>query len=256
MLRLRDALYELYWKLEKLIVPGLRNSQYLYKEILESSISPGSKWLELGCGHQILPAWMHSSREIERALIAKAQLTVGLDRTLGGIKQHPTISSRVVGDTEKPPFADGCFDIVTANMVMEHVEDPKTALREVHRLLRAGGVFVFHTTNIHNYKFALASLIPQRLKNKLIEVLEGRQEDDVFPTVYKINTPKAIKTLARDLGFNIVELKMVNSTAATVVVLPAALFELFMIRLLEHSLGTNYRSNIIVVLQKKLDHEA
>ncbi len=71
--------YKLYGKAERLIAPGLRNSQYLYEEILQAHVPRGGRWLELGCGHQILPQWMRGSREREALLVRRAQLTVGLD---------------------------------------------------------------------------------------------------------------------------------------------------------------------------------
>jgi SAM-dependent methyltransferase len=43
------------------------------------------------------------------------------------------------------PFPDATFDIVTCWAVIEHVRYPKTALQEVMRLLRPGGIFLCDT---------------------------------------------------------------------------------------------------------------
>lgn len=40
------------------------------------------------------------------------------------------------------PFADGSFDLVLSNQVLEHVEDLEAALREVSRILKQDGAFV------------------------------------------------------------------------------------------------------------------
>jgi SAM-dependent methyltransferase len=37
------------------------------------------------------------------------------------------------------PFADGTFDAVICNHVLEHVSDDRLALAELHRVLRPGG---------------------------------------------------------------------------------------------------------------------
>jgi len=37
------------------------------------------------------------------------------------------------------PFRAGCFDAVLCNHVLEHVDDDRQAMREVHRVLRPGG---------------------------------------------------------------------------------------------------------------------
>lgn len=42
-------------------------------------------------------------------------------------------------DIRELPFDDASFDLVLAAHVLEHLPDPATALREVHRVLRPGG---------------------------------------------------------------------------------------------------------------------
>jgi SAM-dependent methyltransferase len=46
-------------------------------------------------------------------------------------------------DLQALTFADGRFDLVTSSHVMEHVADPARAFREIHRVLRPGGRYVF-----------------------------------------------------------------------------------------------------------------
>ena len=47
---------------------------------------------------------------------------------------------------ERLPFQDGAFDIVTSRLAAHHFEDVPLAMREVARVLRPGGVFVFVDT--------------------------------------------------------------------------------------------------------------
>lgn len=42
-------------------------------------------------------------------------------------------------------FPDGCFDLLLANHVLEHVEDDGRALREIFRVLRPGGKAILQT---------------------------------------------------------------------------------------------------------------
>ncbi|MDH5279466.1 MAG: class I SAM-dependent methyltransferase [Actinomycetota bacterium] len=48
-----------------------------------------------------------------------------------------------VADAEHLPFADGSFDLVVGHAVLHHIPDVDRALREVLRVLRPGGRFVF-----------------------------------------------------------------------------------------------------------------
>jgi len=43
---------------------------------------------------------------------------------------------------------DGSFDVVTLWDVIEHVSDPMSEIRRVHRLLKPGGLIVIHTMDI------------------------------------------------------------------------------------------------------------
>ena len=45
-----------------------------------------------------------------------------------------------VGDIYDLPFEDGTFDAVFTNAVLEHLSEPESAVREIHRVLKPGGM--------------------------------------------------------------------------------------------------------------------
>jgi SAM-dependent methyltransferase len=51
----------------------------------------------------------------------------------------------VQGDGERLPFRDGTFDLVFSHSVIEHVQAADGYLREIHRVLRPGGVLYLST---------------------------------------------------------------------------------------------------------------
>src|SRR6184192_2661228 len=123
--------------------------------------------------------------------------------------------------------------------------------REVSRVMKTGGVFVFHTPNARGYPTVLARLIPDGAKKRLVGILEGRPSEEVYPAYYRANTPEALAALARASGMELIDLRLTISTASTAAILPAALIELLVMRLLKRKRFESLRTTIIGVMQKK-----
>src|SRR3989442_603922 len=92
--------------------------------------------------------------------------------------------------------------------------------------------------------------VPDWLKGKLIYLLDGRTENDVFETHYKANTEKEIITLARATGFEVENIDMISTDAIFSCVPPLAFFELLWIRALMTESFRSLRTTMIVVLRK------
>ncbi|HEX8928165.1 MAG TPA: class I SAM-dependent methyltransferase [Actinomycetota bacterium] len=87
--------------------------------------------LDLGCGDGTLLRLLSRSRLTVR--------TVGLDRAWALLRDAPAPVVR--GDAAALPFHDAAFDGAAALFMLYHLPDPTLALREAHRVLRAGGLF-------------------------------------------------------------------------------------------------------------------
>jgi ubiquinone/menaquinone biosynthesis C-methylase UbiE len=244
---MRNGLMRFYWRLEKIFYPRLRYSQYHYYETLKRTIPKSCDWLDLGCGHQMFATWMTGE---ERELAQRSRRLVGIDLNWEGLRKNLAVSDRVFGNMETLPFHANSFDAVSANMVVEHLPNPERVLAEVHRVLRPGGIFVFHTPNVRCFMMSIASRMPQTLKNFLAAVLEGRKEEDVFPTCYRMNTPAAIRRYAGQSGFSVQELQAVSTSAITALFGPVAIVELLYMRTLEAPWLAGLRSNLIAILKK------
>jgi SAM-dependent methyltransferase len=243
----RRALYGIYGRLQNAIAPQIRYSQWSYLDAIRPRISPGCRWLDLGCGHQLFPEFMSAE---EQALAARSPFLVGIDMVSGDVKRHRALAGRVAGNVESLPFAPESFDLVTANMVIEHVADPRALLEQVFDVLRRDGLFVFHTPNRNCALIRMARLVPQEIKNKIILLLENRREEDVFPTQYRMNTAEAIRSAAAFAGFEVLDVKQLNSGATTALLGPLSIFELVYLRILENPRLASLRSNLIVTLRK------
>jgi ubiquinone/menaquinone biosynthesis C-methylase UbiE len=247
---MKKALRKFYWSARGVITPGLVYSQEMYERVLEEHITEGMVWCDLGCGHQVLPSWR---AEQERSLVGRCRAVLGLDYDAKSLEHHLTISDRVRGDIMRLPFADGCFDLVTMNMVVEHLSDPAPQFREVGRVLKPGGILIFHTPNAHSYFVLLRKLIPDGISKRLAHLLEERPADDVFEVHYKANTRGQIRQLANASGFEVAELRMISTDAVLWIVPPLVLAELLWIRALMTRPLSSLRTNIIGVLRKGRD---
>jgi ubiquinone/menaquinone biosynthesis C-methylase UbiE len=250
--RTRSRMFKLSRTMEDIIVPGLNNSQHAYKEKLKTYANPERRWLDLGCGHQLFPEWMPGGDQEAEAVTSTIKQVVGIDRDFSSLARHATFRNKVCGELHQLPFRDGSFDLVTANMVIEHIEHPDVMLGEISRVLGPGGIFLLHTPNKHGYSTLVTHLIPKRLIPHLSSFLLGRKAEDVYPTFYRLNTGDAIHSAAARNGLTLVECTYLESSAQARMLGPVVILELLLIKWLRHKSAAGLRTNIIAVLQKQL----
>jgi 2-polyprenyl-3-methyl-5-hydroxy-6-metoxy-1,4-benzoquinol methylase len=246
----REVFFKIYWKLQSIIAPGLTYSQAIYEDVLNLYSEKSSRWLDLGCGHQLLPSWRF---EQEKKLINNTdaeKLIIGIDYDHLSLTKHKTIANKVRGNITKLPFPNSSFDLITSNMVFEHLDTPEEQMKEIARVLSKGGKLVFHTPNRLGYSTLAAMIIPEAIKDRLVYILQGRKEEDVFPAYYGINSQSRIQEIAALSGFNVSKIKMICSSAQFVIFPPILIFELIWIRLLMTKVGRPLRTNIIAILEK------
>jgi ubiquinone/menaquinone biosynthesis C-methylase UbiE len=248
--KIRDKFNSFYLRARKTILPDFRNVPYYYRDTLKAHVNDKTKWLDLGCGRKILPEWMPSSQQDQELLVRRSKIAVGIDCDISSLRKHNHIKNLVIGDINNLPFKNGSFNLISANNVVEHIENPNIMLCEIFRIIKQDGIFVFLTTNILNYKIFLAKLLPDTITNKLVQILENRQSEDIYPTFHKCNNINKIHKLCRYNSFDIKKMYLLNSPASSQILGPLAVLELLLIKLLSRKRFANFRSNILCVLQK------
>jgi len=241
---MKESLFKLYWVLERWIAPGLDWSENVYVREVKARADARTRWLDLGCGHRLW--WSPGQHETART----AAMLVGLDPDLESLRQNAVIQHRVAG--LELPFRDASFDLITANMVVEHLEDPVPVLTEIRRVLKPNGVCIFHTPNSQNWQIALGRHLPQWLKNMLIWWTEGRVAEDVYPTWYRLNTSEDVDELVPRAGLVPEHVIMVNTKVPGGILLfgPFVVLQLLWIRVTSHPSLRKHRNNIIAVLRR------
>ena len=139
----------------------------IVQEFVSEAIGKGGRILDVGCnrGHDLL-------RLAER--FGQQNLGLyGIEVSLGDLRAavNRAESARDLGAfhfllslAERMPFHDGIFDAVICSEVVEHLPDPDTAIREMSRILRPGGILALTTPNNGNKLHRLRKFLPAGLK--------------------------------------------------------------------------------------------
>ncbi len=239
-----------WWLIDR-IVPWLRSSQEHYFERLEALIRPGMRILDIGCGKQFLMDWLRPDLYRRWTLsIVEQAVIFGVDPFLPSLLENPS-RRNACALAGHLPFQDSAFDLVTANMVAEHLATPELALREIARVLQPGGGVLFHTPNLRAPVVRLSGWLPHAFKRIAVRFLEaGRQEGDVFPTLYRLNTKEAIEKAASQSGLEVGTLEFVFTSPLTQMLGPLVAVELWLIRLMRGKQFATWRPDLICLLRK------
>lgn len=91
-------------------------------------------------------ARMVTQNGVRRALKTMGRQLLGIDQKYhDGLRKYFNVRtlkkpSLVQGNASQMPFEDNHFDVVISFSAFEHIEDPKSALEEIKRTLRPGGI--------------------------------------------------------------------------------------------------------------------
>ena len=99
--------------------------------MLVEPIPAGSRVLDVGCGSGHLAAELTSAGHEVHG--------VDPDPEMVALTASRSAASVTTGALPDLPFAEGSFDVVLANFVLNHVDDPRVAARGLARVVRPGG---------------------------------------------------------------------------------------------------------------------
>ncbi len=103
---------------------------------------PYDRALELGCGSGFFLLNLIQAGVARRGSVTDLSPGMVKVATRNGEKLGLEIDGRVA-DAEGIPYDDDTFDLVVGHAVLHHIPDVELSLREVVRVLKPGGRFVF-----------------------------------------------------------------------------------------------------------------
>jgi len=139
---------------------------------------------------------------------ACAELTTS--ELLDGVTPGESRAGVLCQNVERLTFAAASFDLCTSSEVFEHVEDDAAGFREVRRVLRPGGRFVF-TVPLHDSAQTVERLAWQ----------DGRRVDLLPPAYHADRYRGATVLVQRDYGRDILDRLRAAGFAAARIVQPA-----------------------------------
>lgn len=102
---------------------------------------------------------------------------------MGDVPPGESVNGVLCQDVQKLTFDDGEFDICTSTEVFEHVPDDISGFREIYRVLRDGGMFIF-TVPLHDVEKTVERAI---VKNgEIVYLMEPEYHDDLIRGASKV----------------------------------------------------------------------
>jgi SAM-dependent methyltransferase len=162
--------------------------------VLPSLLKPGMRVLDVGGGKE--PA---ISPETKRRLNLHI---VGLDISADELEQAPSGSydHTVVGDVATVSIP-GAYDLIFSRAVLEHVANPRAAIRNLARALAPGGIMA-HFMPCRNAPFAVLNraLGNRAARRLLFAIFPEKEKGSGFRAYYRDCTPSRLARIGREQG--------------------------------------------------------
>lgn len=165
-----------------------------YEALLDTIVTPDTVWLDVGCGRNLAPG----NSATARLLADRSRKLVGIDPS-DNIDDNPFVHERMKLSIEQHP-PGRAYNLITLRMVAEHVEAPEQVAKQLANLLLPGGRIVIYTVALYSPSVFVAASTPLWVHHRLKRLLWRTEERDTFPTVYRMNTRRALGGLFRTQG--------------------------------------------------------
>jgi len=170
-----------------------------FESKVDGLLNSDSVILDAGCGR---------TTPVLRKYIGRASSLIGVE--LVDPTDVPPEITYLQSSLTKIPIPNSSVDIIISRSVFEHLDDPSSVYVEFERILKPGGHVIFLTANVWDYATIAARIVPNKLHGRIVSFIEGRAEEDVFPTQYKTNSQRAIRRLCAASGLSLVESKYLS----------------------------------------------
>jgi len=240
-------------RLDRWLYPSYSDhwDDWAFRDAILARVQPSDTILDMGAGAGIVEAMRMGGRGGR-----KAARVCGIDPD-ERVLENPFLDEAKVAWGESIPYGDETFDLVYSCNVLEHLREPAAVLREVRRVLRPGGMFLGKTPNRYHYVPLIAAATPHWF-HQWYNQLRGRESEDTFPTHYRANSRGRIRSLARQTGFEVDTISLIEGRPEYLRMNPALYLAGFLYERAVNQIPLldRFRCVLIAELRKPLAEEA
>jgi SAM-dependent methyltransferase len=174
---------------------GYHTADSWYETTVDRLVDQECFWIDVGGGASLFP----NNPALAKSLADRCSLLVGVDPS-DNIAENSLVQERAqcfIEDYEDQRQ----FDVATLRMVAEHIQHPERVVASLARLMKPGGKVVVLTPNRWSITSIAASVLPYRMHQLLTGFLWKTRDEDVFPTVYAMNTRRQLRAVFEQGGF-------------------------------------------------------
>jgi len=188
-------------KLDDFFYAKLENNwdDKLFREIILRHINKDSVVLDIGAGAGIVS---------EMNFKQNVKFICGIDLD-PRVQENPMLHEGKIADASRIPYEDEKFDLIFADNVMEHLEDPEGVFAEAKRVLKPGGLLLFKTPNRWHYMPIIARATPLSF-HKFVNQLRGRAGVDTFKTFYRANSKHQVNAVVQKIGLHVSKINLIE----------------------------------------------
>lgn len=165
----------------------------IYEQRIEANLSRDFTILDAGCG---------ATAPVLTKFVGRCRKAIGVDLVPFNASQCQGVHL-LQNDLSNIELESSTVDLVISRSVLEHIPNVESVYKELSRVLKPGGKFIFLVPNLWDYISIASYLIPNSLHKLIVEKASGRPEEDVFATYYRSNTKGSITRLAQRTGFSV-----------------------------------------------------
>jgi SAM-dependent methyltransferase len=187
-------------------------------------------------------------------LKGKAKRVIGVDVDQVILDNNFLDEAHVINGGAALPISSASIDLIVSDWTFEHIENPKFVAAELSRVLKPGGWICARTPNRWGYIGLGTNIVPNRLHTRILKRLQPgsyRDERDIFPTVYQMNTMRIICRLFPEDHFE----NFSYTYSSEPVYFGDLALAWRIMKILFSIVPSSLQSYLFIFLRKALDHE-